>query len=373
MTVPGADRTDLDRIHSVCDLEALARDHMDSATWAYYAGGAADEVTLRDNVWAFTRYRLRPRVLVDVSRVDPQTTVLGTPVAMPVGLAPCALQGLAHPEGEVATARAAAEAGVLMCLSTLASRTIEDVAAVRPGPRWFQLYVYRDRTVAEALVRRAETAGYTAIVLTVDLPVPGYRERELREPLDLSRCKPANLPAEGDLMDTVSLHFDRSLSWGDLAWLRSLTRLPIVLKGVLTAEDAQQAVEHGVEAVWVSNHGGRQLDRAVAAIDALAEIVDAVGGRAEVYVDSGIRRGTDVVTALALGARAVFVGRPYLWGLAVAGEAGVARVLQILREELVNAMTLLGVTRPERIGLEHVRAVGIRTTTAYEQQQGPAR
>jgi 4-hydroxymandelate oxidase len=330
---------------SLLDLEALAEERLDPAAFAYYAGGAADEVTLRDNPLAWARHRLRPRVLVDVSSVDPSTTVLGTPVAMPVGVAPTALHGLAREEAELATARAAARAGVLFCLSSLASRPMEDLAKV-DGPRWYQLYAHSDRGITADLVGRAAASGYGAIALTVDLPVFGRRERELRsgfaQPSAAGYGNFARYARDGDVAAvTAGLHTSL-LTWDDLAWLRDVSELPLVLKGVLTAEDARAAVDHGIAAVWVSNHGGRQLDRTQASADVLEEVATAVDGRAEVYVDGGVRRGSDVLAARALGATAAFVGRPMLFALAAGGEEGVAEALGVLRAELENAMALLG-------------------------------
>lgn len=330
---------------SLLDLEALAEARLDPAAFAYYAGGAADEVTLRDNPEAWARHRLRPRVLVDVSSVDPSTTVLGTPVAMPVGVAPTALHGLAREEAELATARAAARAGVLFCLSSLASRPMEDLAGV-DGPRWYQLYAHSDRGITADLVARAAASGYGAIALTVDLPVFGRRERELRsgfaQPSAAGYGNFARYARDGDVAAvTAGLHTSL-LTWDDLAWLREVSELPIVLKGVVTAEDAGAAVDHGIAAVWVSNHGGRQLDRTQASADVLEEVATAVDGRAEVYVDGGVRRGSDVLAARALGATAAFVGRPVLFALAAGGEEGVAEALGVLRAELENAMALLG-------------------------------
>ncbi|MGZ3632090.1 MAG: alpha-hydroxy acid oxidase [Candidatus Limnocylindrales bacterium] len=325
------------------EFEVLARERLDPASFAYYAGGSWDEVTLRENEAAFARRRLLPRVLVDVSAVDASTTLLGSRVALPIGIAPAALQGLAHPEGELVSGRAAARAHVLFCLSTFSNRSLETVASVGRGTRWFQLYVQRDRARTEALVARAAAAGYGALVVTVDLPVAGYRDRELRAPL----TDEGELPNVGELGGADFLHgighqIDPSPDWDDVAWLRSLSELPVVLKGILDPADAARAVEAGAAAVWVSNHGGRQLDRAPASLDALEGVVEAVAGRAEIYLDGGVRRGTDAVTALALGARAVFIGRPVLYALAAGGEAGVARCLEILAEEMRTAMALLG-------------------------------
>jgi isopentenyl diphosphate isomerase/L-lactate dehydrogenase-like FMN-dependent dehydrogenase len=330
-------------VYALREFEALARDRLTPEAYAYYAGGSFDEQTLRENEAAFARRTLRPRVLVDVSRVDLATTMLGTPVAAPFGLAPVALLGLAHPEGEAVAARAAAKAHLIFCLSTFASRSIETVAAVGRGTRWFQLYVLRDRAGTRRLVERAVAGAFRALVVTVDLAAVGYREREMRQPL------PATVARDGGVLESdevfgeaVGAAVDPSLDWDDLAWLRSLSDLPLVVKGILSGEDAERAVEAGAAGIVVSNHGGRQLDRVPASIDALGEVISAVGGRAEVYLDGGVRRGTDVATALALGARACFIGRPFVYALAAGGEAGLQRAVEILTAELTSAMALLG-------------------------------
>lgn len=324
---------------NVFDYEILAEERMDPIYWDYYAGGSDDEVTVRTNQSDFGRMRLRPRVLVDVNHCDTRTSVLGTPVGMPILVAPSAYHAMAHPQGECATAQGARAAGTLMIAATDSSRTLEEIASVAGEARWFQLYLYPTREIAAGLVRRAEAAGYRAIVLTVDMPVLGNRERDLRNrmtipPPPLTRANFAGVNIEG--------HAWRTLTWDDVAWLRSLTALPIVLKGILTAEDALLALEYGVSAIVVSNHGGRQLDSCVTGIEALPEIVDAVAGRCEVYCDGGFRRGTDILKALALGARAVLVARPVLWGLAVNGAAGVQHILEMLHSELLRAMALTG-------------------------------
>lgn len=336
------------------EFEALAREQLSPMAWAYFAGGADDEISLRDADRAWERHRLRPRVLVDVSAVDPRTTVLGAPLGFPVLTAPCALNQLAHPDGERAVARAAAAAGIVQVLSTASSVGLEEVATAAVAPRWFQLYCYRDRAITDDLVRRAEAAGYAAICLTVDLPVLGRRERELRVSFDpppgitmknLERYAADALSGQAGgsaLAHYVANQWESSLTWDAVDWLRSRTTLPIVLKGILTGADATLAVEHGAAAIVVSTHGGRQLDRVIATPDALPEVVAAVDGRAEVLVDGGVRRGTDILVALALGARAVLIGRPYLWGLAVGGEAGVAQVLKLLRDEFILALALSG-------------------------------
>jgi 4-hydroxymandelate oxidase len=341
-------------------FEPLARERLSPEAYAYYAGGAGDEITMAENIAAFRRYRLRPRVLIDVDRVDTTAEILGARVAMPVGLAPTALNGLADPDGEVATARAAERSGVLLCLSTMSSRSLEDVASAATGPKWFQLYVHRDRGITKDMLERAVAAGYEAIVLTVDLPYPGNRERELRHPIEFATADELGNFAglvdvsKGDFLELLEGIINASVTWDDLEWIRSTSGLPLVLKGLVTGADAARAAEEGVAGVLVSNHGGRQLDRTIATIDALEEIVRAVAGRAEVYLDGGVRRGVDVATALALGAHAVFIGRPYLFALAAAGEKGVVRALELLRAELANAMGLLGATSLAAIDRSHV-------------------
>lgn len=326
---------------NVFEYEALAQAKMNPAFWDFYQGGSDDEVTLRANRTAFERIRLRPRVLVDVSAgaLNMRTTVLGTPVSMPILVAPTALHSMAHPEGECATAQGAGTANTLMIASTTATRSIEEIAQAASGPLWFQLYVYPSFQVAEKLVRRAEAAGYRAIVLTVDLPYLGNREKDRRNNVTI----PPEPFYEANFVDVEEKGQPWvPLTWESLSWLRSITSLPVLVKGILTAEDAVLAVEHGVAGIIVSNHGGRQLDTALASIDALPEIVEAVTGRCEVYIDGGIRRGTDILKALALGARAVLVGRPILWGLAANGAQGVFQVLEILRKELELSMALAG-------------------------------
>lgn len=318
------------------DYEALAQQKMEKAHWDFYCGGCDDEVTLRANHTAFEHIRLRPRMLVDVSTIDMTTTVLGTPVSLPILIAPTAQHGLAHTEAERATARAAGKVGTLMVASTSSTHSLEEIAQAASGPLWFQLYVYPTLQVGEKLVRRAEAAGYKAIVVTVDLPRLGNRERDKRSGFIISF--EGNFVDEQEIAGRTKIPF----TWDKLPWLRSITSLPILLKGILTAEDALLALEHGMDGIIVSNHGGRQLDGVLSGIEALPEVVEAVNGRCEVYVDGGIRRGTDVLKALALGARAVMVGRPILWGLAVNGERGAGHVLEILRDELELAMVLSG-------------------------------
>ena len=352
---------DEEQLLNVWDYERAAEERLDPGTFGYIAGGANDEWTMRENLAAFNRWVLRPRTLVDVSEVRTATRVLGTEVAMPVLVGPTAFQRMAHPEGEPAMARGAAAAGTVMCLSTLATGTIEEVGtAAGDGARWFQLYWSPDRGVVQDLVERAAAEGYGAVVLTVDLPVLGRRERDLRTgfeirddvpvPLFLALAEGAGVVSPADINWTV----DNSLSWRDLEWLRSVSSLPLVVKGILTSEDAVLACEAGAEGVVVSNHGGRQLDGVAASIDALPEVVEAVGDRAEVLMDGGIRRGTDVVKALALGAQAVLVGRAPLYGLAVGGAEGVERVLELLREEVVLALALCGCASPADVTRAHI-------------------
>jgi isopentenyl diphosphate isomerase/L-lactate dehydrogenase-like FMN-dependent dehydrogenase len=334
---------------NVWDYERLAEERLDANALAYFAGGAGDEVTLRENVVAFRRLTLRPRVLLDVTDVSTATTVLGSEVALPVLIAPLAMQRMAHTEGELATTRAAAAAGTVMCLSSAATARPAEVAGAAPDVlRWYQVYVFADRSLTTELVDEACASGFSALVLTVDTPYLGRRERDLRIDFKV----PEGISPTSDLFAHA---FDTSLSWRDLEWLAGYG-LPIVVKGLLTAEDARLACQHGAAAVVVSNHGGRQLDGVPASIEALEEVVDAVDGRAEVYLDGGVRRGTDVLKALALGARAVLIGRAMLWGLAVDGEAGVRHVLELLRAEIELGLALLGCCRPADVTPAHVRS-----------------
>jgi 4-hydroxymandelate oxidase len=332
------------QIITVDDYEPIARARLPREVYDYYAGGAGEEWTLRQNGAAFERWVLRPRVLAGVGVRDTSTMVLGTPVAGPVLIAPWAFQGQAYPDGEVATARAAARAGTVLVFSSTAAHRLEEVAAATEAPKWFQLYVFRDRGFTLDMLHRAYQAGFGAVMFTVDVPVLGNRERDLRNELAL----PISGPGE-------ELDFDPAISWDDLGWIREAAPVPLLIKGILTAEDARLAVEHGVDGIVVSNHGGRQLDGSPAALDALVEVVEAVDGRCEVLMDGGIRRGTDVLKAMALGARAVLIGRPAVWGLAAAGEDGVANVLDILRRELDLAMALSGCRSVADIGPHLVR------------------
>jgi 4-hydroxymandelate oxidase len=332
-------RTDATPV-SVMEYESLAGAVVEPGAWDYFQGGSDDEVTLRANRSAFSRIRLRPRVLVDTSGCDTSTTVLGTGVSMPVLAAPVAYHGLAHADGECATAEGVARAGTVMVASINSNRTMEEIAKRSGGPRWLQLYLTGDRSTDEKLIHRAEDADYLALVLTVDRPRYGNRERDRRNNFKLPpHLRAANFGDATRDLGAVSVTTRRSLDW-----LVAATRLPVLVKGVLTAEDAHLVAEHGVAGVMVSNHGGRQLDGALAGIEALPEVVDAVAGRCEVYCDGGVRRGTDVLKAVALGARAVLIGRPTIWGLAVAGADGVADVMRLLHTEFQLAMALAGRT-----------------------------
>ena len=357
---------------NVGDAERVAAEVLEPGPLGYFAGGAGDELTLRENVEAWKRWRLRPRVLVDNSVVTTEVELLGGPLSMPILVAPVAYQRLAHADGEIGMATAAAEAGTAMCLSTLATERPSAVAAAAPaGRRWFQLYSFRDEAVTRALTDEAVGAGFEAIVVTADAPPGGNRERDRRTgfrlPVDLG--VPSLVAAMGERKFTIEETFDlmtRALTWPDLGDLASEVAVPVIVKGVLTAEDATLAVEHGAGAIVVSNHVGRQLDRSLATGDALAEIVDAVEGRIPVLVDGGIRRGIDVAIALALGADAVLVGRPALWGLAAAGRSGALRVLEMLREELELALALCGCTSPAGLTRAHVRKAP--ATSVYSEQ-----
>jgi 4-hydroxymandelate oxidase len=340
---------------NLAEFESAARAKLDPMVYDYYAGGAEDEVTLRGNRSAYERFMLRPRVLVDVSSIDLEIELLGQPLSLPVLLGPAAFQRLAHPDGELASARAARAAGTLLVASTVSTHTVEQIAAAAPGPFWFQLYVFRDREITRAIVQRAEACGARALCLTTSVPVQGKRERDTRsgfrlppdvEIANFSGSDQARLPeGQGSRLEAfINREFDPSVTWADVEWLRSITSIPVLLKGVVSPEDAKLAVQHGVDGLIVSNHGGRQLDACIPTILALPDVVDAVDGRIPVLVDGGVRRGTDVVKALALGARAVLIGRPYLWGLAVDGQQGVETVIAQLRAELKRALALVGHT-----------------------------
>jgi isopentenyl diphosphate isomerase/L-lactate dehydrogenase-like FMN-dependent dehydrogenase len=351
---------------NVADFERVAAEKLDAGTLGYFAGGAGDELTLRENVEAWRRWRLRPRALAGVGEVTTAVELLGGPLAMPLLVAPVAYQRLVDPEGEIGMARAAAGAGTAMCLSTLATtRPSELAAAAPPGRRWFQLYCFRDEAVTRALTEEAVDSGFEAIVVTVDAPPGGNRERDRRTGFRIPAGLgvPSVAAAMGvDRAVTIEETFglmDPALGWPDLEDLASECGLPVLVKGLLTGEDAELAIQHGAAGVVVSNHGGRQLDRSPATGDALSEIVEAVDGRATVLVDGGIRRGVDVAIALALGADAVLVGRPPLWGLAAAGADGAGRVLELFREELELTLALCGCASPADLTRSHAQRAPI--------------
>ena len=336
------------------DFESAARAVLPQGIYDYIAGGSEDEAALRGNREAFARYRFRFKILASADRADLSNEVLGQHFRMPVHLAPTAIQRMAHPGGEAAAYRGATDAGIAYCLSTMSSVSIEDVAAAATGPRWFQLYMNPDRAVNASLVERAVDAGYSAIVLTVDLPKTGRRERDIRNAFSLPEgLRYANLDARGaapadgpdPFAQNVNAQTNPALTWGDLEWLVARTSLPVIVKGVVRADDARHTVEAGARGLIVSNHGGRQLDYAIASLDALPEVVQAVGRDVPVLIDGGVRRGTDVLKALCLGAHGVLIGRPFLYALAVGGADGVSRMLAMLREEIEVSMTLLGVKR----------------------------
>jgi len=355
---------------NLADFESLARERLSPLAWDYFEGGAEDEYTVIDNVAAFRRVKLRPRMLNDARERDLSTTVLGQPIALPVLLAPTSHQRMAHPEAELATARGAADAGTIAVLGTGNHYSVEEVGAAVPRPFWFQMYCYESRDVTERIIRRAEAAGARALVVTVDATFAPRRERHIRNgfalppEVELRNMTGVGLqdhllrPENGGMPAFIASLRSLLLTWEEIDWMRRVTDVPIVLKGIMTAEDAALAVEHGVDAIIVSNHGGRQVDGTLATIEALPEIAEHVGGRIEVLVDGGIRRGTDVLKALALGAKAALIGRPYLWGLAVDGAGGVGRVLDMLREELDCAMAQCGQADVKRIDRSLVKVSG---------------
>ncbi|KAL1213740.1 Glycolate oxidase 3 [Cardamine amara subsp. amara] len=353
-------------ITNVMEYEKIAKEKLPKMVYDYYSSGAEDQWTLQENRNAFSRILFRPRILVDVSKIDVSTRVLGFNISMPIMIAPTAMQKMAHPDGELATARATTAAGTIMTLSSWATCSVEEVASTGPGIRFFQLYVYKDRNVVRQLVKRAEEAGFKAIALTVDTPRLGRRESDIKnrfalprgltlknfEGLDLGKIDKTN---DSGLASYVAGQVDQSLSWKDIKWLQSITSLPILVKGVITSEDARIAVEYGAAGIIVSNHGARQLDYVPATIVALEEVVKAVEGRIPVFLDGGVRRGTDVFKALALGASGVFVGRPSLFSLAADGEAGVRKMLQMLRDEFELTMALSGCRSLREISRNHIK------------------
>ncbi|XP_026764192.2 2-Hydroxyacid oxidase 1 [Galleria mellonella] len=359
----------MEKYLSVKDLENAAIELLPKTARDYYKSGATEEQTLTENRKAFQRLRIRPKCLIGVDSTDLRTTVLGHEVSMPVGISPTAMQRMAHPDGELANVKAAQAEKTIYTLSTIATSSIEEVAEAAPhGIKWFQLYIYNDRDVTKKLVLRAEKAGYKAIALTVDTPLFGIRRADVRNRFTLPpHLKLANFEGElankinrsdsgSGLTEYVKNLFDKSLTWNEIKWLRSITKLPIIAKGILRGDDAIKAIEAGCSAILVSNHGARQLDGVPATIEVLPEIVEAVKDyNVEVYLDGGVTTGTDVYKALALGAKMVFVGRPALWGLAVGGQAGVQRMLSILRNELEHTFQIAGTPTVADITKDMVR------------------
>ncbi len=337
---------------NLADYEEAAREKMDAAAYDYYAGGADDEITLKENASAYGKLRLYHRALRGLKGADTRITLLGQELATPIFIAPTAMQRLAHPDGELAMVRAAGKAGALMMLSSLSTYSLEEVRAAAGGPLWFQLYVFKDEGMTKDLIQRAEAAGYAAVAVTVDVPAQGNRERDVRNqfhlPPGMTLANFSGLAAKMEMGEGSALgryiteQWKLDLSWEDFERLAGMTKLPVLVKGISHPEDAKMAVEHGAVGVVVSNHGGRQLDTAIPTIEALPDVAAAITGKAAVLVDGGVRRGTDVVKALALGADAVGIGRPALWGLAVDGEAGVSAALGILQNELERTMVMCG-------------------------------
>jgi len=325
---------ELDKLLSLPDFETDAQTKISPGAWARLSGAAADEITLRWNCEAYQHIRLKPRILVDVSKLDTRVTLFGQEFPFPILLAPTGGQRFIHPEGEVAAARGAAAAKATYVISSSASMRVEDIARSATGPVWFQLYVQKDRGFTRDLVQRAEDAGCRALCVTVDSPTFGARNREDHAKGELPERELPNLQGKD--------YLDPTLTWKDIDWLRSFARRPVLLKGVLNPDDADVAARAGVAGIIVSNHGARNLDTVPATIDVLPLVAEKIAGRVPILVDGGIRRGTDIVKALALGASAVQIGRPYLWGLGIAGADGVARVVEILRKEMELAMALTG-------------------------------
>ena len=350
---------------NIFEYEELARERLKKGEYDFIAGGATDEITLRRTRAVFDSIMMRPRMMVDISNRDLSTTVLGQEISLPIMLDPAGNHSAAHPDAELASARAAGAAGTVMVLSAQASRTLEEVAQAATGPIWFQQYFFKDRGLTLEMARRAEEAGYTALCLTLDAKVKPKRERNLRN----NYVGPAspNFAHLGSSNDASSFGLDApagsrdirdpAATWPELDWLAANTRLPLVMKGIMVGEDGKQCAEHGAKAVIVSNHGGRYLDTTFATIEVLPEVVEAVDGQIEVYLDGGIRRGSDVFKALALGARAVLIGRPLFWGLAVDGEAGLSAVLEMLREELDGTMAMCGRPTVDSIDIDTLSTV----------------
>ena len=377
--------TAIDQIHNIEALRALARKRLPRMVFDYIDGGSDDEITLARNDNRYGDYELNFKSLVDISKIELDTTIMGAPSKAPIIVTPTAAQRLFNPRaGEAAVARAARKAGLVYCLSTLASTTIEDIASHTDGPKWFQVYVWKDRAIVEKALERARSAGFTGLILTVDVPVAGNRERDhlnaftippkinartvsqiLARPGYLwdMATTPQILAANWADMDTggmgviefLNSQFDRTVTWEDAKWIKEAWGGPFAIKGIARPDDARRCLDAGADAVWISNHGGRQLDTAPATIDTLPDIVAAVRGQADIILDGGIRRGTDIIKALALGADAVAVGRPYLFGLGAAGEAGVTRALDILLSALERDMALVGASRLSDLTPDFVR------------------
>ena len=375
----------ISKAHNFDILRKLAKKRLPRMVFDYIDGGADDEYTLAANRSRFADYTLAWKTLVDVSKTDTSTSVMGSPCKAPIIVSPTAAQRLFNPRaGEKAVARAADAAGLIYCLSTLGSTSVEAISDYTSGPKWFQVYVWKDRALVEAVLERAKKAGYTGVILTVDVPVAGNRERDLvnqftvppkitpstilqmlekpgylYDMLSTPKITPANFkqtdPSGESIVASLNRQFDQAVTWEDAKWMKEVWGGPFAIKGVARADDARRCVDIGADAVWVSNHGGRQLDTSAATIDLLEDVVAAVGHQAEVILDGGVRRGTDIIKAIALGARAVAVGRPYLYGLAAGGEAGVARALELLRTSLRRDMALTGVSRLDELTPDFVR------------------
>ncbi len=378
----------MQRAANISDLRAIAQKRLPGGVFDYIDGAAEDEVTYRRNESAFNRWEFVPSVLRDVSEIDTTTTLLGRPLPFPLVCAPTGFTRIVEPPGELSVARAAMRKDIPYSLSTLSTRSIEEVAAVSDGRKWFQVYVWKDRGLVKELVDRAAESGYEALCITVDLAVTGRRERDVRRGLTLPpklgldtliegarkpswtwrflRADPITFANVTNVIDRdgstaeslaeyVAEQFDPSLSWSDLAWFRSIWNGPIVIKGIQSVADARRAVEHGVEAIALSNHGGRQLDGAPTALDLVAPVVDEVGEAVEIICDGGVRRGSDILKAVALGARAAMIGRPYLYGLAAGGEKGVDWVLDFFEDGLRRSMALCGVTSMAEVGRDLVK------------------
>jgi len=349
---------------NVDDYERAARERLEASIYDYIAGGAWDEVTLTENRTAYNKWRLRLRAMVNVEHRDLSVSILGDTLSLPIGIAPSAFHKLMHPDGELATVRAAGAAGTVMCLSIMSTVSLEEVAAATSGPLWLQTYIFKDRSLTVDLAARAKAVGYRAFVLTVDTPVLGRRERDSRNQFELPagiEMRNLNLaPAvpgeyESPMVRFIKQQIDPSLTWHEVEWFVKTAQMPVFVKGVLHPEDARLAAKCGVSGIIVSNHGGRQLDETMATLDALPEIVSAMRGTGlDVIVDGGIRRGTDVVKALALGAKMVLIGRPVLWGLAVDGEAGAHSVLELLRREIDTTLALVGCPRASDLNADYL-------------------